>query len=69
MSEDISHERMKGFFTGPCCPMAYGPVWSVPFWPHKLSKKEEITAMKEYAKGLEAELEEVNKEIKSSKGK
>ena len=69
MSEDIRHERMKGFFTGPCCPMAYGPGWSVPFWTHKLSKNEELKAMKEYAKGLEAELEGINKEIKASKEK
>jgi hypothetical protein len=67
MNEHRRFEMGKGFVTGPCCPMGYGHGWSVPFWTHKLSKKEETKALEEYAEDLKAELEEVNKEIKSLK--
>ena len=45
----------------------YGPEWSVSCWTHKRSKKEEIRDMEEYAENLKAELEEVDKKIKSVK--
>lgn len=67
MREHRRFERGKGFVTGACCPMAYGPGWSVPFWTHKLSRKEEAKALEEYAEDLKAELEEVNKEIMALK--
>ena len=67
MLEHKIHERRRGFVTGTCCPMGYGHGWSVPFWTHKLSRNEEAKALEQYAKDLKAELEEVNREIKSLK--